>query len=159
MVVIISLILCLAGCAGNASQKKEEQLPAFDLLMSDSITHMNTASIEAGHPIALLYFSPDCEHCQEETETILKHMDSLKNVRFYFITNDPLDRLRGFNIAYGLYKHKNITVCWDNQFLFPRHFKGAFPPYLVLYDRQRRQRGIYEGGLKASQMIEIANKL
>jgi len=155
LIIIAMLGLSTWGC----STRGGETLPSFDLLLSDSTTTLHTADIREGNPIALLFFSPDCEHCQHETETIIHHMDSLKGVRFFFITNDPLDRLKMFDHVYKLNKYSNITLAWDNQFLFPRHFKGAYPPYLVIYDRDRRMRGAFEGGLEANKMIQFVNSL
>jgi len=154
--IVIAITLLAIACRNSGGG---ETIPPFDFLLSDSTTRFNTAAIPQGSPIVLLYFSPDCEHCQHETETIIHHMDSLKQVRFYFITNDPPDRIKVFSEVYKLDKYANITLGWDNQFFFPRHFKGAAPPYLVLYDKQKRMQGAFEGGLEASKMIEFVNKL
>lgn len=158
MRMLIAICLCFFAIACRNSGGGET-LPSFDFLLPDSTTHINTNAIPTGNPIALLYFSPDCEHCQHETETIIHHMDSLKHVHFYFITNDPPERIKIFKEVYNLDKYANITLWWDNQFFFPRHFKGASPPYLVLYDRQKRMQGAFEGGLEASEMVVFVNKL
>ncbi len=154
----ILILLLMVSCKQRTKHEKGH-LPDFDFLLTDSVTHLTTDMVAQENPVALLYFSPDCEHCQEETATILKNMNELKKIHFYFITNDPLERTKEFSQFYGLYKHSNITVCWDNQFYFPRRFKGAFPPYLVVYDKDKRQQGVYEGGLKGPEMIALANKL
>jgi hypothetical protein len=133
------------------------KLPSVELLLLDSLTHVNTGDVKEGKPVALLYFSPDCEHCQNETRSILDHMDSLREVKFYFITNDSLDKLRIFRSIFRLDKYSNITLGWDNQFLFPRQFKGAYPPYLALYDRQLKQVGVFNGEVEASKIIALIN--
>ncbi len=154
--LILSSILLLISCKERSGKKSS--LPFIDLLLADSLTHINTDDIKGGKPVALLYFSPDCEHCQHETKSILQHMDSLKDVRFYFITNDSLNKIKIFKSIYQLGKYPNVTLGWDTQFLFPRHFKGAYPPYLVLYDRQLQQLGAFEGGLEPSKMISLINE-
>jgi len=132
-------------------------IPPFDILLPDSLTHFDLGKIKSGAPVALLYFSPDCEHCQQETKDIIHHMDSLQQVRFYFITNDSLDRIRVFRQVYHLAQYANVTLGWDHQFLFPRHFNGAYPPYLVLYDGQLHQLGAFEGEVGASKIIHLIN--
>jgi thiol-disulfide isomerase/thioredoxin len=153
---IICWLLLALSCRGKTGGSIGS-LPSFDLLLSDGLTHLNTSEIKAGKPVALLYFSPDCEHCQQETTSILHHMDSLRDVQFYFITNDSLDRAKTFRSVFQLDKYSNIILAWDNQFLFPRHFKGAFPPYLVLYDRQLRQLGAFDGEMEVSKLIALIN--
>ena len=149
-------ILLVIGCQ-DKNGANIGHLPSFDLLLSDSLTHINTKDVKEGKPVALLYFSPDCEHCQEETKSILDHMDSLRDVQFYFITNDALERIRIFVSAFLLNKYSNITVGWDNQFLFPRQFKGAAPPYLVMYDRKLKQIGVFNGEVEAGKIITLIN--
>jgi len=107
--LIICCILTAIGCQGRKGADIG-QLPSIDLLLPDSLTHINTKDVREGRPVALLYFSPDCEHCQNEITSILHNMDSLNNVLFYFITNDSLDRIRVFKSTYLLNKYSNITV-------------------------------------------------
>lgn len=152
---IISWMFLAISCRERSTNIAS--LPSIDLLLPDSLTHINTNEIKGGKFIALLYFSPDCEHCQHETKTILHHIDSLRDVRFYFISNDSLNKIKIFRSVFHLEKYSNITLGWDTQFLFPRHFKGAYPPYLVLYDRRLQQLGTFEGGLEASKMIALVN--
>jgi thiol-disulfide isomerase/thioredoxin len=154
----IIFLLLLLGCRNNTGTRGGS-LPPFDLLLPDSLTHINTGEIKSGRPIALLYFSPDCEHCQQETKSIIEHMDSLRDVNFYFITNDSIQRIKVFSAVYQLQKYPNITLGWDNQFLFLRHFKGAVPPYMVLYDRNLQQLGIFSGQTEANKIIGIINRL
>lgn len=136
-----------------------EVFPSFNILLADSSTHLNTGNIETGRPIALLYFSPDCEHCQKETQDILHHMDVLKQARFYFVTIDPFDKLKEFKGYYKLDKYPNIVVGQDDQFFLLRHFKGVSPPYLVLYDKDKRQRASYQGEVAVDTLISFVNNL
>jgi len=156
-ILIISCMSLLGRCTYHS--KGGESFPSFNILLADSTTRLNTDTIKEGSPIVLLYFSPDCEHCQKETEQILHHMDSLKEARFYFVTNDPFDRLRTFKGYYKLDRFPNVTLGRDEDFFLLRHFKGAYPPYLVLYDRQKRQRAAYQGDTPVDTIISFVNNL
>lgn len=147
----------LAAC--TSQPKGGETFPSFDMLLADSVTRLNTATIEVGGPIVLLYFSPDCEHCQKETEAILGHMAVMKETRFLFVTNDPFDKLKAFKGYYKLDRYPNIILGRDEQFFLLRHFKGAYPPYLVLYDRQKQQRATYQGDTPVDTIISFVNHL
>lgn len=153
---IIIALLILVAC--KQAKREGQVLPDFDLLLVDSVTKLNTASIPEGHPVVLLYFSPDCEHCQKETEGILKKMDSLQHVQFYFITNDSLVRLQVYNYMYKLYKYPNITLGRDYKYFFPAHFKDAAPPTMVIYDKDKMLVTIIKGEIDSSQiMSSISN--
>jgi len=146
-------VFCTSGSKGGAP------FPIFDILLADSTTRLNTATIKEGAPLVLLYFSPDCQHCQKETESIIQHMPALQEARFYFVTNDPFDRLKIFKGYYKLDQFPNITLGRDEQFFLLRYFKGVSPPYLVLYDRQKRQRAAYEGDTPVDTIISFVNHL
>ncbi|MHA4811792.1 TlpA family protein disulfide reductase [Flavitalea flava] len=156
-ILIFCLIFSMVKC--KPSIKGGEILPSFNLLLVDSVTKFNTTSIPEGKPFAILYFSPDCEHCQEVTEGILKKIDSLKNVHFYFITNDPFDRLQVYNKMYKLYLFPNITLARDYNFFILRNFKEATIPYLVIYDKNKRIRATFSGGASGSQIIDYIKQL
>jgi len=157
ILLLVSGLCLIVAC--NTHSVGGDPFPSFDILLVDSSMRLNTTTIKEGVPIALLYFSPDCEHCQKETEVILHHMNSFKEVQFYFITNDPLDRLRAFNGHYQLAKYPNIILGRDEQFFLLRHFKGAYPPYLVIYDRHKKQRVAFQGDVTVDTIISSINNL
>lgn len=151
---IYTSIFLLSACAGNKGT-----LPSFNILMADSATVFNTKDIPEGKPSVLIFFSPDCEHCQAETEGILKNMDSLKNAQFYFVTIDPINRMKVFNGYYKLFKYSNIVVGRDYSFFIPKYFKDAAPPYSVIYDRNKQQRYTFKGVATSRQLIACINQL
>jgi thiol-disulfide isomerase/thioredoxin len=154
--LIWAIFIFLAACR---THEKGNSIPSFSLLLLDSTTHLNTSQIKDGAPIVLVYFSPDCEHCQHETESILHAMDSLKDVKFYFITNDDFSRLKVFDKYYKIYKYKNITLCYDYSFSFIRLFKNVAPPYTVLYDEDRQLRAVFNNQVKAEDLISFIQKM
>jgi thiol-disulfide isomerase/thioredoxin len=147
-------ILFLASCFA----KRKPEIPVFNLLLKDSVTIFNTGNIPEGKPSVLLFFSPDCEHCQQETIDLLANMDSLKNVNFYFVTVDPMDRMRRFDTFYKLYRYPNITLGRDYTVSFPGHFKNVAPPYSVIYNPDKTMRVIFEGETPVSRFIKATHK-
>ena len=133
-------------------------LPPFKLLMLDSATILNTNDIPQGKPSVLIFFSPDCDHCQRETESIVKNIDSLSNVNLFFVTIDPFDRMKLFNEVYKLSRYPNITVGRDIGVFFPYHFKNAQPPYNAIYDSHKRMEAIVPKETNAHELLSYLNK-
>ena len=136
----------------------DQTLPAFNLLEVDSTTLFNTDKLPSGKPIVLMYFSPDCEHCQHQTEEILKNMDSLRDVRFVMLTALPFDKMRNFYIFYKLGSYKNIIMGRDYEFFFSRHYGSQYVPYLAIYDRHKKLVKVFDGGTKVSTLIQLVNE-
>ena len=141
------------------SFRAKPNMPSFKLLLLDSVTVFDTKDIPGGKPSILIFFSPDCEHCQAETASILKNMDSLKNVNFYFITTDSIHQMKVFNGYYNLPRFSNITVGRDINYSFSSKFSGAVPPFSVLYDRHKMLRFLFNGETTASQFLGAIRKL
>ena len=136
----------------------DQTLPSFNIMEVDSTTIFNTGKLPSGKPIVLMYFSPDCEHCQHETEEILKNMDSLRQVHFVMLTALPFDKMRNFWVYYKLGNYKNITVGRDYEFFFSRHYGSQYVPYLAIYDRNKKLVKVFDGGTKVSTLIQLVNE-
>jgi thiol-disulfide isomerase/thioredoxin len=133
---------------------EHSDLPSFNLLLTDSTTIFNSSKIPEGKPIILLYFNPDCEHCQKETKDILDHIELFKNIQFYFVTNDQFDRLKLFESYYQLRKYPNIMLGRDYQFQFLKYYKNVVTPYLAIYDKRKQLRVVFGGGTNSKRIVE-----
>src|SRR5438477_8536988 len=67
--------------------KRSRLVPAFDLLMTDSVSHYTRNDLPSSKPVLIILFDPNCDHCQHETEEILKNIDSLRNIEIVMATN------------------------------------------------------------------------
>lgn len=135
----------------------DKSLPPFNILEVDSTTIFNTDKLPSGQPILLMYFSPDCEHCQHETESIIQNMDSLKDVKIVMCTALPFDKMRNFWAYYKLANYPNIIMGRDYEFFFSRHFGSQYVPYLAIYDRHKKLVKVFDGGTKVSTIIALTH--
>jgi thiol-disulfide isomerase/thioredoxin len=136
--LIICLIFSLACHSFTSKEKTLATLPPFEMLLMDSNTVLKAQEIPMGKPILLLFFRPDCPHCQRETRLLLDHMDSLKNVRIYFLATAPFKDIRDFYFSYHLDKQKNLTVGRDQEHSFYQAFRPASVPYTAIYDANKK---------------------
>lgn len=138
--------------------QKNPKLPAFRLLSMDSSSVFNTYNIPSGKPIILIYFGPECEHCQRFTEGMLKSIDSLKDFRIYMFTFANLTQLKGFYEKYHLSQYKNITMGKDYEFFFPSFYGARFVPYIAVYDKHKHFSKKFEGSATVTELYEAGMK-
>ena len=131
-------------------------LPSFDLLLTDSTTHLNTANIPTGEPVIVIGFSPFCKHCQAETRDIVKHMDKLKNTRIYYVTAYPFDQMQLFYRAFKLEQYSNIVMGKDLKDYFLPYFKASGVPYTAIFDSKKRLIQASSGETKADKLALLA---
>lgn len=131
-------------------------LPAFNILLPDSLTVFNTVNIPKGRPIVLLYFSPNCPYSQAEMRNIIKNMSTLKNVWFCILTNWPFRQLKGFYAYFKLNKYPNVIVGEDFENFFPQQYKPIGVPFTVIFNKDQKLKKAFLGTMPSKQIEEIA---
>lgn len=138
MGVLLATFLMLIGCG----QSNDIALPEFDILLEDG-TILNTEDIPEGKPIVLIYYDGGCDKCHDEARDIMERMGDLKDVRFYFVTIEPLEEVRRFTDHLGLEQYTNITVGKDVAWFLPEYLEAESTPVSALYDKGKNLRGIF----------------
>lgn len=127
-------------------------LPQFSLLLTDSATSFTKANLPKGKQVLVMLFSPDCDHCKKETETIKANIKDFKNTHVLMVTSQSFEKMRAFYKEYGLADFKGITVGHDPRFFFPTYYKIKFFPFLVFYDKKDQYRKHFEGNAKWEEL-------
>lgn len=141
----------LSSCSNNKIDqlKYHSALPRVKVQLIDTTKYLNTDKIPKGNPIALVYFRPNCKHCQKETSMILQNMQDFEQVRFYFITPMPYPYVKAFYDFYHLGKYKNIVIGRDYDLSLYKYLKPDAIPFVVLYDKNKRLKKVFVGEFKA----------
>jgi thiol-disulfide isomerase/thioredoxin len=135
-----------------------ELLPNVDILMLDSITHINLTDIPSGKPIVLFYFGPYCPYCQLQIEDIIKNIDYLKDMRIYLITAYAHTEMKEFYYRNKLEKYDNIVVGVDYDFKFSKYFNTMVIPCIAVYNIDSRLNSVYLGVVKYDQIVETSKE-
>lgn len=152
MALLVALIL-------YACKDPMESMPDFKLLLPDSTTILNTKNIPDDKISILVHFESDCLECQEQTSDILKNIDSLKSVRFYFLTTERFNRLIVFNTYYKIKNYPNIVAGQDFENFYPKFMHLHGTPLLAVYDKEKKLRMIFNGRINADSLIYQLKKI
>jgi hypothetical protein len=129
-------------------------LPAFNVLLRDSSGIFNTFNIPKGKPSVLLLFSPDCKHCNEFTGTLVRNIDSLKDVNIYMISMlQNITIMRNFIEAYDLDRYSNITVVGcDYEFFYLTYFAPMQLPAAAIFDADKKFIKLLDGTVSVNSL-------
>lgn len=130
-------------------------LPPIQILLSDSSTVYTKSQIPPNKPVLFMIFSPDCSHCQHETEELLAHMDELRDVQIVMITFHPLWMMKDFISSYGLSKYSNIVVGKDIYYITPGFFNIRNIPYMAMYNKKGNLIEGFEGSLPIPKVVSL----
>ncbi len=155
----ILLVGCLQAQTGKdngAPYLKENRLPAFNLLLADS-TFFTPDQLPKYEFTTIIYFSPDCGHCQHTAKDLVRTMDSLKNVFFVFVAYKSLEDIQGFGSYYGLDKFPNVKLGRDPYYFVPSFYRVEATPFVAIYNRNRELIKVFDP--PHSPVMEIADLL
>jgi thiol-disulfide isomerase/thioredoxin len=105
MIVIVAALA--ASCAKekpkdvvlNAVPTVGNEMPAFSASMTDS-TKVFFKDLKG--KVFLIFFNPDCDHCQREAEMLSKNKSMLTGYEVYFVTPDKMEAIAKFAEDYDL---------------------------------------------------------
>jgi len=123
--------------------------------MQDSTTVFSKENLPKKTAVLLMIFNPGCDHCQHETEELIKNMNSFKKIQIVMATVMPIAEMKTFIEKYNLAKYKNIVVGKDQHFFLPGFYMINSLPYLAMYDKQGKLLSTFEGTMKMEDLIKV----
>ncbi len=121
-----------------------------------SITQVDGSTVflrDVQNKVVLIFFNPDCDHCQREAKLISEQKQIFKNHLVYFISNDEMANIQKFAIDYNLL---------DGNFHFARaegaevyRAMGPMPsvPAIFIYDNYKLVKRL-EGEVKLEEVMK-----
>lgn len=159
LVVLVAVLLVLGHAivrkAGELAtlQERLEQLPAF------SFTDLGGKAFSHGHlsdgkPVLLIYFHPDCDHCQYEAGVIRDSLHRLAATEVLLISSAPAPQLEEFGEAYGLLGHPGVHILHDAAGAFHTLFGSNTIPSVFIYNRKRALVRHFKGETKIEAILK-----
>ena len=157
---LFALLLCNHVLAQKESvnappYQRFPTVPPFKLLEIDSVSVFSKTDLKKNKSVLIILFSPDCDHCQHETEEIIKHIEDFKKVQIIMATMMPFAEMKGFYAKYELERFKNIRVGQDFQYMLASFFMVHSLPYLAMYDKKGKLLTTFEGSMKPEDIIKV----
>lgn len=138
--------------------KRFPTYPPVKLLLPDSISYFSKEDLPKKSTVLLILFNPQCEHCQHETEDIIRQIDKFKNTRIVMATNMPFDTMMTFRARYQLEKYRNIIVGQDTHYFLPSFFMISNLPFLACYNRKKELITVFEGSVPVEKLLQELEK-
>lgn len=129
--LMVSVLFFLPVKQARAQHNK---IPPFRILLSNGSYY--TATQLPIKPLVLIYFSPDCEHCQKLMNELFPKLNQLKSASIVLATFKPVDEVADFERKYQTAKYSNMVVGTEgNTFFLRYYYKLMKTPFLALYDK------------------------
>lgn len=137
-----------------APYQKTPYIPAFKIQMPDS-SWFSKSDLQPKRPTLILYFSPDCGHCQLETEDLLSKIKEFSNLQIVMITSRPFEDMVNFASHYKINRFPAIKIGSDPARFVTRFYDVKFTPFSALYDKKGLLMKVYEKEIDMEEMISL----
>ena len=131
----------------------DKNLPTFTLNLIDGREVTNT-TIPKFKFTCIIFFSPDCSHCETEAATINKYKDKFKNVLFIWDSYRDMIAIQAFADKYDLVSQPNVLIGRDPNYMIPSFFRPKMTPFVALYKNNQLVK-VYEKGADIFDLIKI----
>jgi len=111
-------------------------LPSFKLTKVPDSSTFTRQDLKKNKPTVVMIFSPDCEHCQEETKMLTANIDLFKKAQIIMASPTEYRFLRAFYEEYKIAGHPNITMGRDPGYYFGTFYKVRSFPAIFIYDKK-----------------------
>ena len=139
---LVMMLLATVSFAQNSGGLKK--IAPFKILLTTGST-LTAAQLAPG-AVVLIYFSPDCEHCQAFTKDMLKNYSVVGNKQVIMVTPQTMEMLTPFVANYNLSAYPNIKVGTEGTSrLVQKYYNIMHYPYVALYDKTGKLVKTFEG--------------
>jgi peroxiredoxin len=146
--------LAIVGSDSLAPYQKSPTIPPFSIQTPDS-SWFSKANLQPKKQTLILYFSPDCGHCQLETEEVLTKIKDLSNLQIVMVTSRPFEDMVRFADHYKISRFPGIKIGTDPSRMVTQFYEVKFTPFSALYDKKGLLVKVYEKGIDMSELIGL----
>ena len=154
----ILLFLAITSTAFAQATLGQKKIAPFQIKLTNGQQY--TASQLAAGPVVLIYFSPDCEHCQAFTKDMLKNYSAFANKQVVMITFQSMEMLRPFATQHKLSSYPNIKVGTEGySYIVQRYYQIKSFPYIALYNKAGNLVQTFEGEQPHQTIFNAVKKI
>ncbi|WP_164972586.1 TlpA family protein disulfide reductase [Lacibacter luteus] len=128
LLFVLFIVALNAVCA-------QQKIPPFRMALSDGKL-FSASNLPMGKPVIVIYFSPECDHCQVLMKEWFKRSNDFKKASVVMITFLPVTSVALFEKEYKTKQHPNIFTGTEGTGFFVRnYYKVLDMPFVALHDK------------------------
>jgi peroxiredoxin len=156
------LLLSFLGYRGVNRQRKlsategtYQTMPAFEFFKLNG-QKFTSSVIDNDLATVIIYFSPDCDHCQYEAKELVANKNRFKNTNILMISPATADQISAFYKNYHLDELPHADVLNDKEYKFSTYFGSIIFPTVLIYDKKGDLKKKYKGEVKIEAILNQA---
>lgn len=147
------------SCTNAQNFTPPSNIPPYHILTTDSV-YATPANLKKDKPVMIIYFSPDCSHCQHLLHELKPKMNDLKNIQVVMITFvQQLRAIKDFSTTFNLANYPNFTLGTEGYtYVVQQFYHVQTTPYIAIYDKNHKLIKTYDKIPSMDELVETVKK-
>jgi len=138
----------------NDRDDRIKTLPSFSLgTLNGEI--FNSADLKNG-PLLLVYFHPDCDYCQYEISSLIRHDIQSKGVKVLLVSNALPETIDEFMEQFETGQDE-FCILSDSSFVFANLFGISVIPVSLIYNENLELIKFFKGEVSPNAILNFLN--
>jgi thioredoxin-related protein len=127
-------------------------VPSFKLTNVADSSIFTKDNLKKKKATIIMMFSPDCEHCQEETKELTAKIKLFKKAQIIMASPLEFSYLKKFYDEYKIADYPNITMGRDPGYFLGTFYKVRSFPAIFVYDKKGKLVNHFTGSTPVEQI-------
>ena len=150
-----SIFSCLAQKDPSAAMLDNIQtIPTFKIYTAPDSTAFTDVQLKKNKPFVLMFFSPDCDHCQKETKELLAYKKELKDLQIVMASPASFNLIKSFYQDYNIASMPNIILGQDLNYALGLKYKLKTYPSVFVYDASGKLAKAFVGNVGVPSILD-----
>jgi thioredoxin-related protein len=144
---------------GSALFAQAGKLPPFQMVQANGKI-FRAQDLPVGKPILLIYFSPDCDHCEKMLKAFFAQAGNFQKASVAFITFLPVAKVSKFAKDNHLVNYPNMVAGTEGSTFFIRnYYRVRDLPFVALYTKNGDYVTSFEKEVNLTMLAEKLKQL
>ena len=159
---LIFLILAISAFLGYQSYKKIKAGKAFSMQIQQLpepvlFQWIGKAAQKNNKSTVVLFFHPDCEHCQYEAKAMMEQRNAFTDINVWWISAADTSAIKTFSQTFVLAKFPNTYLAHIPAGKIIQTFGSVSVPHIFIYDEQGILQKQFKGETKIDAILKYIN--
>jgi len=134
---------------------KSPSIAAFNIRKVPDSSSFTNNLLQKNKPTVLIFFNPDCDHCQHATQNLTSKIDQLKDVQILMVSVMDFNLVNKFYEDYKIADCPNITMARDGKYELPRFYNIHSIPDVYVYDKKGKFLNHYKSTIPVEEIAAL----
>lgn len=155
--IIVFLLLFAIACSNKKTESTTEEVVVNEMpaLRLERMTGEKIRVDSLSGKTILVFFSPDCDHCQREADDIYQHLSAFREYSIYFIAARDNKEITDFASTYHLNDQPNVIFARADLPEVLNVMGSMGTPTLFIYSKEKRLVKKFENETPVEEIIKF----